>query len=52
MRIQPNVAIQTSEPGDVELNATGTGVINLQSANFTVDSGKTLTGTGGPTMGS
>ena len=46
-----NVAIQTSGSGDVELNATGTGVINLQSA-ITVDSGKTLTGTGGLTMGS
>ena len=46
-----NITVQTSGSGDVELNASGTGVINLQSA-ITVDSGKTLTGTGGLTMGS
>ena len=46
-----NLAIQTSGSGDVELNASGTGVINIQSA-VTVDSGQTLTGTGGLTMGS
>jgi len=46
-----NLAIQTSGSGDVELNASGTGVINIQSA-VTVDSGQTLTGTGGLTLGS
>ena len=46
-----NVGIVTSGSGDIELNASGTGVINLQSG-ITVDSGQTLTGTGGLTMGS
>tara|TARA_B000000557_G_scaffold73234_1_gene58158 strand:- start:2803 stop:5856 length:3054 start_codon:yes stop_codon:yes gene_type:complete len=46
-----NVGIITSGSGDIELNASGTGVINLQSG-ITVDSGQTLTGTGGLTMGS
>jgi hypothetical protein len=46
-----NVGIVTSGSGDVELNASGTGVINLQSG-ITVDSGQVLTGTGGLTMGS
>jgi hypothetical protein len=46
-----NVGIVTSGSGDIELNASGSGVINLQSA-ITVDSGQTLTGTGGLTMAS
>ena len=46
-----NIGIITSGSGDLELNASGTGVINIQSA-ITVDSGQVLTGTGGLTMGS
>ena len=46
-----NIAVQTSGSGDVELNASGTGVINIQSG-VTVDSGQTITGTGGLTFGS
>jgi len=46
-----NLGIITSGSGDIELNASGTGVINIQSA-MTVDSGQTITGTGGLTMGS
>ena len=46
-----NIGIITSGSGDLELNASGTGVINIQSA-VTVDSGQVLTGTGGLTMGS
>ena len=46
-----NIAVQTSGSGDVELNASGTGVINIQS-DVTVDSGQSITGTGGLTFGS
>jgi hypothetical protein len=46
-----NVGIVTTGSGDIELNASGSGVINLQSA-ITVDSGQTLTGTGGLTLAS
>ncbi|MDA9225120.1 hypothetical protein N9O93_00345 [bacterium] len=46
-----NVGIVTTGSGDIEFNASGSGVINLQSA-ITVDSGQTLTGTGGLTMAS
>ena len=46
-----NLSIKTTGSGDVELNAAGTGVINLQSG-ITVDAGQVLTGTSGLTMGS
>ncbi|MDC1040198.1 hypothetical protein OAQ62_00230 [bacterium] len=46
-----NLSIKTTGSGDVELNASGTGVINLQSG-ITVDAGQVLTGTSGLTMGS
>jgi hypothetical protein len=46
-----NLSIKTTGSGDVELNAAGTGVINLQSG-ITVDASQVLTGTGGLTMGS
>jgi len=46
-----NVQLLTSGSGDIELNASGTGVINIQS-DVTVDSGQTITGTGGLTFGS
>ena len=49
--VNQNVGIVTSGSGDIEFNASGSGVINLQSA-ITVDSGQTLTGTGGLTMAS
>ena len=41
-----NVAVKTSGSGDVELNASGTGVINAQSSML-FDASKTLGGTGG-----
>ena len=40
-----------SGSGDIELNASGTGVLNLQS-NVTLDSGVYLTATGGLQMSS
>ena len=46
-----NVQLLTAGSGDIELNASGTGVINIQS-DVTVDSGQTITGTGGLTFGS
>ena len=46
-----NIGIITVDPGDLELNASGTGTINIQSG-VTVDSGQTITGTGGLTMAS
>jgi hypothetical protein len=49
--VNQNLGLITSGSGDVELNASGTGVINVQSA-MTFDSGQVLTGTGGLTMGS
>ena len=46
-----NVGIVTTGSGDIEFNASGTGVINFQS-DITVDAGQTLTGTGGLTLAS
>ena len=46
-----NLALVTSGTGDVELNAGGTGVVNVQS-NMLFDTSQTIGGTGGLTLSS